>query len=90
MNINNTKIEVIEPTVLFPEIVSENTCHNDIGRGDWVRTVKWTPRFTQYDSVAKLLELYGRTCYKSEDRITDISARTFIPGIIKSGHESVI
>jgi len=38
----------------------------------------------------KLIELAGRTCYKSEDRITHDSARRFILGIIKRGHESVI
>jgi thymidylate synthase (FAD) len=36
------------------------------------------------------LERYGRTAYKSEDRITPESAAKFIAGIVKSGHESVI
>ena len=36
------------------------------------------------------LELYGRTAYKSEDRITEDSAEKFIRTIIKSGHESVL
>ncbi len=36
------------------------------------------------------LERYGRTAYKSEDRITEDSAEEFIRGIIKSGHESVL
>jgi thymidylate synthase ThyX len=39
---------------------------------------------------AKLIERIGRTCYKSEERITDDSAYRFIKGIIKRGHESVI
>jgi thymidylate synthase (FAD) len=42
------------------------------------------------DDVLKLLEQVGRTCYKSEDRITDESAEKFIAGIVKSGHEAVI
>ena len=42
------------------------------------------------ERILKNLERYGRTCYKSEDRITPDSARKFVAGIIKSGHESVI
>lgn len=40
--------------------------------------------------VLKKLELCGRVCYKSENAITDESARQFIQNIIKSGHESVL
>lgn len=40
--------------------------------------------------VLKMLELAGRTCYKSEDRITDISAVDFVRMILSRGHESVI
>ena len=36
------------------------------------------------------IELAGRTCYKSEDKITPDSARTFVERIVKMGHESVI
>jgi len=36
------------------------------------------------------IELAGRTCYKSEDKITPDSARAFVERIIKMGHESVI
>lgn len=36
------------------------------------------------------LERAGRTCYRSEDRITPDSAANFIKTIIKSGHHSVI
>lgn len=42
------------------------------------------------EEILRRLERYGRTCYKSEDRITPESARKFIAGILKSGHESVI
>jgi len=38
----------------------------------------------------KSLEQVGRVCYKSEDRITEESAKQFVAGIIKRGHESVI
>ena len=47
---------------------------------------------TPLDSAAILarLEKAGRTCYKSEGRIKDGSAETFIGAILQRGHESVI
>ena len=36
------------------------------------------------------IELAGRTCYKSEDKITEDSAIKFAESIIRRGHESVI
>lgn len=42
------------------------------------------------EQILKDLERYGRTCYKSEDKITSDSARKFVAAILKSGHESVI
>jgi thymidylate synthase (FAD) len=42
------------------------------------------------DDLLRLLELAGRVCYKSEDRITRDSAAEFIQRIVASGHESVI
>ena len=42
------------------------------------------------DSLLKKIELCGRTCYKSEDKITNLSARQFAHKIIISGHESVL
>jgi thymidylate synthase (FAD) len=41
-------------------------------------------------SVLKLIERIGRTCYKSEDKMTVDSARDFVKGLIRSGHHSVI
>jgi thymidylate synthase (FAD) len=38
----------------------------------------------------EIIELAGRTCYRSEHRICEDSAKKFVKGIIKSGHESVI
>ncbi len=38
----------------------------------------------------KIIEKAGRTCYKSEDLITDESAEKFVKKILESGHESVI
>ena len=43
-----------------------------------------------YTDVLRKIELSGRVCYKSEDRITEDSAEKFIRGIIKRGHESVL
>lgn len=42
------------------------------------------------EAMLKKLELIGRKCYKSEDKIKDESAERFVSKIIKSGHESVI
>lgn len=42
------------------------------------------------EDILKKLELCGRVCYKSEDKIEDGSAEKFIAGIIKRGHEAVI
>ena len=40
--------------------------------------------------ILRHLEVCGRTCYKSEGRITDESAAEFVRGIIKRGHETVL
>ena len=40
--------------------------------------------------ILKKIELCGRVCYKSEDRITEDSAYRFIKGLLKSGHLSVL
>ena len=41
-------------------------------------------------AILKHIELCGRVCYKSEDKITDTSAATFVASIIKRGHEAVL
>lgn len=38
----------------------------------------------------EMIEMAGRTCYKSEDQITKESAEKFVRMILKRGHESVI
>ena len=40
--------------------------------------------------LLKQIESVGRTCYKSEDRITDDSATNFVRSLIKNGHEAMI
>jgi len=41
-------------------------------------------------SILKQIETAGRTCYKSENKITADSAAGFVKSIIKSGHHSVV
>ena len=41
-------------------------------------------------SILRKIELAGRVCYKSEDKITNDSDAKFVRGIIKSGHEAVL
>ena len=38
------------------------------------------------EGMYKQIELAGRTCYKSEDKITEGSAKAFVDRMIKSGH----
>lgn len=42
------------------------------------------------EAILKHIELCGRVCYKSEDKITADSARKFVEKIIRLGHESVL
>lgn len=42
------------------------------------------------EEILKAIERAGRTAYKSEDRITEDSARRFVKMLISSGHHSVI
>ncbi|MBQ7064449.1 MAG: FAD-dependent thymidylate synthase [Firmicutes bacterium] len=46
----------------------------------------------QLDGKAMItkIELAGRVCYKSEDRITENSAERFIRNLLRRGHESVL
>ena len=52
----------------------------------------YTEILTQVDSneVLKTIESVARTCYKSEDKITDDSARKLVSSLIKSGHDAMI
>ncbi len=42
------------------------------------------------DAILPAIELAGRTCYKSEDKITAGSAETFARRMVATGHHSVI
>lgn len=45
-----------------------------------------TTGMTQY----QVIERVGRTCYKSEDKVTDDSARKFVASLATSGHHAMI
>ncbi len=58
-----------------------------------VKVVEADSEIYQLDKLENIcthIERCGRTCYKSENLITDETAVPFIRGILKSGHESVI
>ncbi len=42
------------------------------------------------NDILKIIEEAGRTCYKSEEKITPASSRKFVKTVIDSGHHSVI
>lgn len=42
------------------------------------------------EEILRKIELCGRVCYKSEEKITEDSGKRFIASIIKRGHESVL
>lgn len=42
------------------------------------------------DGIYKQIELAGRTCYKSYDKITEDSAKSFVDRMIKSGHGAML
>lgn len=40
--------------------------------------------------IKKQIELAGRTCYKSEDKMTEDSAEAFVDRMIESGHTAML
>ena len=42
------------------------------------------------EGLLKHIELAGRTCYKSEDKITEGSAKEFVERMIRLGHCSML
>lgn len=42
------------------------------------------------EGVYKQIERAGRICYKSEDKITEDSAKPFVDRMIKSGHGAML
>ena len=43
-----------------------------------------------YEDMLEIIELAGRTCYKSENNITDDSAERFIKSLMNKNHKSVL
>lgn len=48
------------------------------------------PQAPGLEGVYKQIELAGRTCYKSHDKMTETSAKEFVDMLIKRGHLSVL
>lgn len=53
----------------------------------YVELIQQEPGF---DGIMKHIERCGRTCYKSEDKITDDSADTFVANLIKNKHYAML
>jgi thymidylate synthase (FAD) len=52
--------------------------------------VKYLPQSSGLEGVYRQIELAGRTCYKSEDKITENSAKKFVDRLIQSGHLAML
>ena len=48
------------------------------------------PQGSGFEGIYKHIELAGRTCYKSLDKITEDSAKNFVDRMIKSGHGAML
>lgn len=55
-----------------------------------VEILKPSPETDLTGQTLKMIEIAGRTCYKSEDKITDDSARTFVDMLIAKGHTAML
>lgn len=53
-------------------------------------SVEIIPQFDGYEGMLKHIELCGRVCYKSEDKISDKSANSFVEMLKERGHLSVL
>ena len=54
------------------------------------QSVEIIPQFAGHEGMLKHIELCGRVCYKSEDKITDNSAKDFVEMLKERGHLSVL
>lgn len=52
--------------------------------------VEYLPQSEGLEGVFKQIELVGRTCYKSEDKITESSAKPFVDRMIASKHYAML
>jgi len=51
---------------------------------------EYLPQLEGLEGIYKQIELAGRTCYKSEDKITEDSAKAFVDRMIKSNHLAML
>lgn len=51
---------------------------------------KIIPQEPDLDGIYKMCEIAGRTAYKSEDRITEGSAKKFVEALMKLNHGAVL
>jgi len=75
MKIVNSSFVILTPVIVWPKNIPDP---NNAGLKG------------AFEREAKLIEMAGRTAYKSEDKITESSYDSFIRKIIKNGHEAVI
>lgn len=52
--------------------------------------VEYLPQAEGLEGVFKQIEIAGRTCYKSEDKITEDSAKKFVDRMIASKHNAML
>ena len=50
------------------------------------QSVEIIPQFSGHEAMLKHIELCGRVCYKSEDKITENSAKDFVEMLKERGH----
>lgn len=53
-------------------------------------TFEILPQLNTLTGIYKQIEIAGRHCYKSEDKITETSAKEFVERMIKSKHDSML
>ena len=55
-----------------------------------MKLIKPSFEILESQGYLKDIEIAGRTCYKSEDKITNTSAKEFVDRMIKSGHGAML
>lgn len=90
INVLNVREELDRTSHVLPLQVS--VCAKSVGGKEMILVKPSFEVMTKEvnEKIYRLIELAGRTAYKSEDKITDNSAQNFIRTVIKRGHESVI
>src|SRR5574344_111930 len=52
--------------------------------------VEYLPQENGLENIYKQIELAGRTCYMSQDKITEDSSKIFVDRMVKSGHGAML